>query len=124
MRVAQVLSVVLAAGVASLLAPAALGAPETDGASFWDLRRLEHVKARLGGWRQRRRQQPRAALAAPASPPCLARCAVQRLLAQKEAIINWAEFAASNNITGWQDGTPVCSWTGVTCGVGGDVLSL
>ena len=37
------------------------------------------------------------------------------LLAQKARITNWEEFQASNNITGWDLLTPVCSWTGVTC---------
>lgn len=38
------------------------------------------------------------------------------LLAQKQAISNWPDFAAANGITGWQDLATVCwEWTGVNC---------
>lgn len=53
-----------------------------------------------------------------------AHTAVQRLLAQKAAITNWNEMAASNNIAGWDVNTPTCIWSGVTCGAGGEVVML
>ncbi|KAL4441802.1 hypothetical protein ABPG77_003718 [Micractinium sp. CCAP 211/92] len=40
----------------------------------------------------------------------------QALLAQKNAIVNWADFYAGNNMTGWTDATSdPCTWTGVLC---------
>lgn len=37
-----------------------------------------------------------------------------KLLAQRYAIDNWAQYAAANNITGWvaDNSVPVCLWTG------------
>lgn len=51
--------------------------------------------------------------------------AVAGLLAQKAAITNWDEFAAANNVTGWDeaDADAVCDWTGVGCSAG-DVTEL
>ncbi|EFN53894.1 expressed protein [Chlorella variabilis] len=37
------------------------------------------------------------------------------LLKQRDAIDNWADFAAATNIRGWDQATPICSWTGVFC---------
>ena len=47
------------------------------------------------------------------------------LLAQRDAIANWAAFAAANNVSGWAvPGPPVCNWTGVSCTPGGSVVRL
>lgn len=32
------------------------------------------------------------------------------LLAQRDAIDNWAEFKQANNITGWTSDIPYCEW--------------
>lgn len=32
------------------------------------------------------------------------------LLAQRDAIDNWAEFKSKNNITGWTSDIPYCQW--------------
>lgn len=45
--------------------------------------------------------------------------AVAALLAQRDAISNFGEFAAANVLTGWQEGVPLCSWTGVVCNEAG-----
>lgn len=50
--------------------------------------------------------------------------AAAALLAQSAAISNWAEFASQNNITGWNESTPVCQWTGVTCTPQGSIIAL
>ena len=39
------------------------------------------------------------------------------LLAQRDAIANWPLFSKNNNLTGWDDTTPVCQWGGITCGM-------
>ena len=52
------------------------------------------------------------------------------LLAVRNAITNWPDFAAANNISGWggprpQDkGVPACLWTGVTCDADGRLSGL
>lgn len=49
-----------------------------------------------------------------------------RLIAQRNAITNWEEYAAANNITGWvtDNSVPVCLWTGVTCNPEGRIEAL
>lgn len=43
----------------------------------------------------------------------------ERLLAQRDAITNWDQFAAANSIQGWDRFTDPCSgWTGITCAAG------
>lgn len=37
------------------------------------------------------------------------------LLAQREAIANWDKFAEQTGITGWDNTTAVCAWTGIEC---------
>lgn len=39
------------------------------------------------------------------------------LLAQRDAVTNWEEFAAANRLQGWtaEDAASVCSWTGIDC---------
>lgn len=32
------------------------------------------------------------------------------LLAQRDAITNWANFSAANNISGWTPDIPYCQW--------------
>ncbi|KAL4441262.1 hypothetical protein ABPG77_011499 [Micractinium sp. CCAP 211/92] len=46
------------------------------------------------------------------------------LAAQRNAIVNWAEYASANNILGWDAATPVCSWTAVVCDAAGAVTSI
>ena len=45
------------------------------------------------------------------------------LLAQRDSISNWADFAAATNLTGWDEATPVCSWAGVFCGTNATTAS-
>ncbi|KAL4423124.1 hypothetical protein ABPG77_004807 [Micractinium sp. CCAP 211/92] len=59
-----------------------------------------------------------------ASFPAASSADVQALLAQKAAISNWREFAASKNLTGWDAATPVCEWGGVTCSEEGAVITI
>ncbi|KAL4434012.1 hypothetical protein ABPG75_000453 [Micractinium tetrahymenae] len=48
----------------------------------------------------------------------------EALLAQKDAIVNWPQFYAGNNMTGWTDAaTDPCTWSGVVC-VQGAVTQL
>lgn len=64
--------------------------------------------------------------AAAAFPPCAA-CAppaVPHLLAQRDAISNWAEFSSLNNVTGWNATAPLCSWTFITCNPDEPLYSL
>lgn len=83
--------------------------------------RARHRAAAAGTPRQTRtRAQGGAADPSVPSP----RLAAQRLLAQRAAISNWAEFAAANSFNGWQAGTDACGRTGVTCGAGGEVQAL
>ncbi|KAL4421913.1 hypothetical protein ABPG77_005197 [Micractinium sp. CCAP 211/92] len=49
---------------------------------------------------------------------------VQALLLLRNAVENWPEFSAGNNFTGWTDASPPCTWTGVTCGPAGSILTL
>ncbi|PRW57887.1 water chloroplastic isoform A [Chlorella sorokiniana] len=56
--------------------------------------------------------------------PAASEAEVAALLDQAAAITNWQEFSSSNNITGWQRGVPVCSWTGLTCTPAGAVTGL
>lgn len=44
----------------------------------------------------------------------------EALLAQKQLVTNWDEFAKANGMTGWSNDTlaDVCTWTGVTCDEG------
>jgi len=42
--------------------------------------------------------------------------AEEKLLAQKAAITNWAAWSEANDVVGWDESTPVCQWTGVSCG--------
>lgn len=37
------------------------------------------------------------------------------LLQQRNAFTNWAAFAGANNISGWDAGSDICSWTGIWC---------
>lgn len=46
------------------------------------------------------------------------------LTAQKNAIVNWADFASGNKISGWDAASPVCSWTAVQCDAAGLVTSI
>lgn len=57
--------------------------------------------------------------------PC-APFAVTALLAQRDAITNWDQFAVANNISGWtlESAASVCSWTGVSCNGAGEVSRL
>lgn len=50
-----------------------------------------------------------------AAPPRPLRPLVPHLLAMRDAITNWDAFSASNSIAGWDDLTPLCSWTGIAC---------
>lgn len=50
--------------------------------------------------------------------PTLAACAVAAvpwLLAQRDAFSNWPEFSSRHNITGWDETTPLCSWSCIDC---------
>lgn len=57
---------------------------------------------------------------APSTSP-LAHClpwlatATLHLLEQRDAIENWDEFAAVNQLSGWNETAPVCEWSGVAC---------
>ena len=42
-------------------------------------------------------------------------CAGKALLAQRDAISNWDEFSAANDISGWNSTTDVCDWTLIYC---------
>lgn len=48
------------------------------------------------------------------------------LLAQRDTITNWDEYAAANGVTGWvaDNSVPVCLWTGVTCNPMGRVEAV
>lgn len=61
-------------------------------------------------------------LAGPPLPPD--HIAVQALLLLKSAVENWQEFSAGNNFSGWTDASPPCTWSGVTCGPDGSILTL
>lgn len=41
--------------------------------------------------------------------------AVPYLLKQRDAITNWADFKAGNNISGWDESTEVCRWSYIHC---------
>lgn len=47
-----------------------------------------------------------------------------KLLAQRDAIDNWADFSEANGLSGWSDGTPVCEWSGIACSASGAVTEL
>lgn len=47
-----------------------------------------------------------------------------KLLAQRDAIDNWGEFSEANGLSGWNESTPVCEWSGVACSAGGAVTEL
>lgn len=49
------------------------------------------------------------------SSPTVLPAAVPYLLKQRDAITNWAAFKAGNNITGWDEATPVCGWSYIHC---------
>ncbi|KAL4437438.1 hypothetical protein ABPG75_004577 [Micractinium tetrahymenae] len=49
---------------------------------------------------------------------------VQALLLLKNAVENWEQFSVGNNLTGWTDSVPACTWGGVTCGPDGSILTL
>lgn len=55
---------------------------------------------------------------------------VASLLAQRDAITNWAAFSAASGLAGWEDaallgaGTPVCSWGGVRCNGEGNITTI
>ncbi|KAL4458293.1 hypothetical protein ABPG75_013158 [Micractinium tetrahymenae] len=59
-----------------------------------------------------------------ASFPAASDTDVQALVAQKAAVSNWQEFASSNNISGWDAGTPVCKWKGIGCSAKGAILTV
>ncbi|PSC69547.1 5-oxoprolinase isoform B [Micractinium conductrix] len=46
------------------------------------------------------------------------------LLAQKQAITNWEDFAQGNNITGWNASVDVCTWSRVQCSNNSRVVSV
>lgn len=50
--------------------------------------------------------------------------AATKLLAQRDAIDNWGEFSEANGLSGWNESTPVCEWSGVACSAGGAVTEL
>lgn len=55
-------------------------------------------------------------LALASCPPAAAAGVRAALLAQRDAVTNWAAFKAANNIQGWDEAAPdVCSWSGVNC---------
>lgn len=58
-------------------------------------------------------------------PPCRTH-AVAALLEQRDAITNWAQFRAANNISGWapEAAADVCRWTGIRCNGAGEVSVL
>lgn len=65
------------------------------------------------------------ALPAVATQPPPAPDIRQALLAQRDAITNWAAFKAANSIAGWDEAEPnVCAWNGVNCTDSGMVYRL
>lgn len=49
---------------------------------------------------------------------------MQSLLALRNAVENWGEFAGANNFQGWSENVPACTWTGITCSDGGEIITL
>lgn len=47
--------------------------------------------------------------------PAVTGIAQRALLKQRDAITNWAAFAAANNISGWDEASDPCTWSGITC---------
>jgi hypothetical protein len=46
------------------------------------------------------------------------------LLNFRNAVENWPQFAAANEIQGWTDDLPMCLWTGILCNDEGAASSL
>ena len=49
---------------------------------------------------------------------------MQSLLLLRNAVENWSEFASNNSFQGWSENVPACTWTGITCSDGGEIVTL